>query len=132
LDLTDLDWSPELWITCYDEDEQNARLASRAGKTMGWTSPNSSLILFYISLVSTTVAPIIGAFSQLIVGHDNEYVRSSTASAIAATVEQHQQTIQQTLLTLKDYYREKVGFPVNLRNWKFPNKLLQAKVLAPE
>jgi hypothetical protein len=98
---------------------------------MGWTSPKNSSILFYIFLVSATVVPIIGAFSQPI-GHNNEYVRSSTARAIAATVEQHQQTIQQTLLTLKDYYREKVGFPVNIRNWKLPLNLLQAKVLAPE
>ena len=75
--------------------------------------------------------PIIGAISRLL-GHNNEYVRSSTASAIAATVEQHQQTIQQTLLTLKGYYREKVGFPVNISNWKLPLNLLQAKVLAPE
>jgi hypothetical protein len=98
---------------------------------MGWTFPKTSLIVFYISLVSATVVPIIEAFSQLI-GHENEYVRSSTASAIAATVEQHQQTIQQTLLSLKDYYREKVGFPVTIRNWKLPLNLLQAKVLVPE
>ena len=26
-DITDLDWSPDLWIACHDEDEQNTRLA---------------------------------------------------------------------------------------------------------
>lgn len=26
-DLTDMDWSAELWVACHDDDEQNARLA---------------------------------------------------------------------------------------------------------
>lgn len=26
-DLTDMDWSSELWVACHDDDEQNARLA---------------------------------------------------------------------------------------------------------
>jgi hypothetical protein len=41
-------------------------------------------------------------------GHPNEYVRSSTARAIAGALEQHPQTIVQTLSTLENYYREKV------------------------
>lgn len=41
-------------------------------------------------------------------GHTNEYVRSSTARAIAGALEQHPQTIVSTLSTLEDYYREKV------------------------
>ncbi|KAG1765481.1 hypothetical protein EV702DRAFT_1204576 [Suillus placidus] len=29
-DLTDLDWSPQLWVACHADDEQNARLANHA------------------------------------------------------------------------------------------------------
>ena len=29
LDLTDLDWSPDIWILCHDKDELNARLARK-------------------------------------------------------------------------------------------------------
>lgn len=34
-DLTDYDWSPELWIACHDEDEQNARLANHLWEDNG-------------------------------------------------------------------------------------------------
>jgi len=43
LDLTDLDWSPHLWIACYDEDEQNAWLARRAWEENGLDVPESYL-----------------------------------------------------------------------------------------
>ncbi len=43
LDLTDLDWSPHLWIACYDEDEQNARLARRAWEENGLDVPEAYL-----------------------------------------------------------------------------------------
>lgn len=43
LDLTDLDWSPEIWIACCDEDEQNARLASRAWEDNGLDVPEKFL-----------------------------------------------------------------------------------------
>lgn len=34
-DLTDLDWSPELWIACHDDDEQNVRLAEHLWEDNG-------------------------------------------------------------------------------------------------
>jgi len=34
-DLTDLDWSSELWIACHDDDEQNARLARHIWESNG-------------------------------------------------------------------------------------------------
>ena len=42
-DLTDLDWSPELWIACHDEDEQNARLAQHVWDDNGLDVPESFL-----------------------------------------------------------------------------------------
>ncbi|KAF9479098.1 ARM repeat-containing protein [Pholiota conissans] len=96
-DLTDMDWSPELWIACHDDDEQNARLAIHVWEDNGLDVPETFLrdLLDYL-------------------GHDNAYVRSSTAAAIAEAVEQWPSTIEATLSTLQDYYRDK------------------AKVLAPE
>ena len=41
-------------------------------------------------------------------GHDNTFVRSSAAAAIADAVVQYPRTIERTLSASKDYYREKV------------------------
>ncbi|KAG6915850.1 hypothetical protein DXG01_009609 [Tephrocybe rancida] len=100
-DLTDLDWSPELLIACHDEDEQNARLARHLWEDNGLDVPEQFLdtLLKYL-------------------GHDNAYVRSSTASAIAEGAEYWPQSIQKVVLVLQDFYREK--------------RLLKAKILAPE
>ncbi|KAF9012742.1 armadillo-type protein [Cyathus striatus] len=96
-DLTDLDWSPELWVACHDDDEQNARLARHAWEDNGLDIPESFLdeILPYL-------------------GHDNAYVRSSSASSIAGALDQWPQAIQNVVVHLQDYYRDK------------------AKILAPE
>ena len=42
-DLTDLDWSPELWIACHDDDEQNARLAEHVWEDNGMDVPEAFL-----------------------------------------------------------------------------------------
>lgn len=42
-DLTDMDWSPELWIACHDDDEQNARLARHAWEDNGLDVPEKFL-----------------------------------------------------------------------------------------
>lgn len=39
LDLTDLDWSPELWIASYDNDQQNARIAQHIWEENGLDVP---------------------------------------------------------------------------------------------
>ncbi|CAE6494446.1 unnamed protein product [Rhizoctonia solani] len=39
-DLTELDWSPEIWIACHDEDEQNARLARHLWEDNGLDVPS--------------------------------------------------------------------------------------------
>ncbi|KAI0077211.1 ARM repeat-containing protein [Panus rudis PR-1116 ss-1] len=96
-DLTDLDWSPELWIAYHDEDEQNARLAQHLWEDNGLDVPQSFLqdLLPYLE-------------------HENAYVRSCVASALAAAVEHWPESIGDTLDKLQEHYREK------------------AKVLAPE
>ncbi|KAG6810659.1 hypothetical protein H0H92_010871 [Tricholoma furcatifolium] len=96
-DLTDLDWSPELLIACHDEDEQNARLARHLWDDNGLDVPEQFLdtLLDYL-------------------GHENAYVRSSTASAVGEGAEHWPQSITKVVLVLQDYYREK------------------AKILAPE
>jgi len=38
-DLTDFDWSPQLWIACHDDDEQNARLAHHVWEDNGLDVP---------------------------------------------------------------------------------------------
>jgi hypothetical protein len=38
-----LDWSPELWIACHDDDEQNARLARHAWEDNGLDIPETYL-----------------------------------------------------------------------------------------
>lgn len=42
-DLTDLDWSAELWIACHDNDEQNARLANHIWEDNGLDVPETYL-----------------------------------------------------------------------------------------
>ena len=42
-DLTELDWSPELWIASHDEDEQNTRLADHIWDDNGLDVPENYL-----------------------------------------------------------------------------------------
>lgn len=39
--MTDLDWSPELWLANHDDDEQNVRLASQLWEENGLDVPES-------------------------------------------------------------------------------------------
>ncbi|RDX47550.1 ARM repeat-containing protein [Lentinus brumalis] len=90
-DLTDFDWSPELWIAYHDEDEQNARLATHIWEDNGLDVPETFLqdLLPYLE-------------------HDNACVRSSSASALAdAVIDYWPGSISKVLSTLEDFYREK-------------------------
>ncbi|GJE94641.1 ARM repeat-containing protein [Phanerochaete sordida] len=89
-DLTELDWSPELWIACHDDDEQNVRLAEHLWEDNGLDVPESYL------------QSLIGYLE-----HDNAYVRASTAAAIADAVEHWPQSITSTLSDVQEFYREK-------------------------
>ena len=41
LDITDLDWIPELWIACCDNDQQNGRLARHIWEDNGLDVPEN-------------------------------------------------------------------------------------------
>ncbi|KAG1831619.1 armadillo-type protein [Suillus variegatus] len=89
-DLTDLDWSPQLWIACHDDDEQNARLANHAWEDNGLDVPEDFLdkLMSYLE-------------------HNNAYVRTSTPSAIAEAVIYWPRKSALTIAALEDFYREK-------------------------
>ncbi len=55
-DLTDFDWSPELWIAYHDEDEQNARLATHIWEDNGLDVPETFLqdLLPYLGRSNST------------------------------------------------------------------------------
>ncbi|KAI0688462.1 ARM repeat-containing protein [Cytidiella melzeri] len=89
-DLTELDWTPELWIACHDNDEQNARLATHLWEDNGLDIPETFL---------GDLTPFLE--------HDNAYVRNSTALALSDAVEHWPTTISKTLSVLEELYREK-------------------------
>ncbi|KAJ7043552.1 armadillo-type protein [Mycena alexandri] len=89
-DLTDLDWSPKLWVACHDDDEQNGRLARHVWEDNGLDVPE----LFLEQLL-----PLLG--------HDNAYVRRGAAAAIAGSIEHWPQAVHSTLIALQEYYRDK-------------------------
>ncbi|KAJ7224326.1 armadillo-type protein [Mycena pura] len=89
-DLTDFDWSPELWVACHEEDEQNGRLARHVWDDNGLDVPDTFL---------TQLLPLLG--------HENAYVRRGAAAGIAESVEHWPQTSHATVSALKDYYRDK-------------------------
>ncbi|KIJ11894.1 hypothetical protein PAXINDRAFT_157123 [Paxillus involutus ATCC 200175] len=89
-DLTDFDWSPELWVACHDDDEQNARLANHVWDDNGLDVPEDF------------VDELLG-----FLGHDNAYVRVASAAAIAEAVEHHPQASEKAIVALQALYREK-------------------------
>jgi hypothetical protein len=117
--LTDLDrnWSSELWIAYHDEDDQNVRLAQRLWEDNGLDVPDDFLdvLLPYLGTWFSEYSSISGLdISTQRLEHENAYVRTSTAAAIAEAVEQVPQTAKQAIGNLQAFYREK------------------AKILAPE
>ncbi|KAJ1305968.1 hypothetical protein OPQ81_010683 [Rhizoctonia solani] len=89
-DLTELDWSPEIWIACHDEDEQNARLARHL-----WDDNGLDVSSGYIS----ELLPFLD--------HENKYVRAAVGEAIAESASTLPETLPQLMLTLEEFYREK-------------------------
>ncbi|TCD64479.1 translational activator of GCN4 [Steccherinum ochraceum] len=89
-DLTELDWSAELWIAHHDNDEQNARLAGHLWEDNGLDVPEGFLdvLLPYLE-------------------HENAYVRSSCASSIATALEHWTSQVPSSLSTIEALYREK-------------------------
>ncbi|KAH7091864.1 translational activator GCN1 [Auriculariales sp. MPI-PUGE-AT-0066] len=90
-DLTELDWCKEIWIACQDEDEGVARLAEQLWEDNGLD-------------VSETFAVDLLPLLE----HDNAYVRTATAAAIAKGAQSWPSGVEQLLDALKAFYRDKV------------------------
>ncbi|KDQ20094.1 hypothetical protein BOTBODRAFT_101949 [Botryobasidium botryosum FD-172 SS1] len=89
-DLTDLDWSPELWIASHDSDEQNSRLSQHVWEDNGLDVADS---------FAKDLIPFLD--------HENPYVRSSCASAFGEAAQQHPDLVGSLLIRLKEFYLEK-------------------------
>lgn len=108
-DLTDFDWSPELWIAVHDEDEQNSRLARHVWEDNGLDVPENYIteLLGYLgAYFPILIAPLLVSDVGL-PGHENAYVRTSAAAAIAEAAVQWPQTTEKVVNVLQDYYRDK-------------------------
>lgn len=100
-------WSPELLIASHDDDEQNARLAQHLWEDNGLDIPETFLPELVPFLSAYSNCSVTGRSSQF-PGHENSYVRTSTPRAIAEGVEHWPTSIENVLLSLQEFYREKV------------------------
>ncbi|RUS19023.1 armadillo-type protein [Endogone sp. FLAS-F59071] len=89
LDMTDIDFSPELWIACHDEDEVNVKLA-----TQMWEENGMDVEEIYKD-----------ALLKLVV-HHTASVRVSAGKAIASAVQSYPDTIVDTLESIYITYKE--------------------------
>ncbi|CAG8561777.1 6442_t:CDS:10 [Ambispora gerdemannii] len=90
LDLTDLDFSRELWIACFDEDENNAKFAIALWEDNGMdVEPNYAVELLPLLI------------------HNESFVRVATSKAIGSAVKYFPATISHTLTLIYDLYKEK-------------------------
>ncbi|KAL1923463.1 uncharacterized protein VTP21DRAFT_8443 [Calcarisporiella thermophila] len=90
LDLTDIDFSRELWVSCHDEEEANAKQALRLWEDNGMD-----------------VEPDYAEHLLPLLGHQNEFVRKSAAKAIGSSAEYYPETVAGTLSSLYGIYSEK-------------------------
>ncbi|WRT67086.1 uncharacterized protein IL334_004052 [Kwoniella shivajii] len=90
VDLTELDYSEELWIAIHDDDEQNANLALHIWEDNGHDLPETYLqsLLRYLS-------------------HGSAAVRLGCARAIADGAEQFPSQVEPTIHGLEELYVEK-------------------------
>ncbi|RUS31239.1 hypothetical protein BC938DRAFT_478212 [Jimgerdemannia flammicorona] len=89
LDLTDIDFSRELWIACHDDDEVNAKLANQL-----WRDNGMDVDEFYKD-------PLL----ELVV-HETASVRVSAGKAVASAVQEFPDTIVDTLESIYKIYKE--------------------------
>ncbi|WWD15877.1 hypothetical protein CI109_100301 [Kwoniella shandongensis] len=90
VDLTDLDYSEELWIATHDDDEQNANLALHLWEDNGLDLPETYLqsLLNYLS-------------------HASAAVRLGCAKALADSAETFPSQVEPTITGLQELYVEK-------------------------
>ncbi|MCO5555788.1 hypothetical protein L7F22_009333 [Adiantum nelumboides] len=90
LDLTDFEFCSELWLTCHDEDEENARLANKA-----WEENGLDIPIEYAS----SLLPMLQ--------HSHNFVRSAAARSIATAAQIHTETTSPTTQALMALYEER-------------------------
>ncbi|KZO93854.1 ARM repeat-containing protein [Calocera viscosa TUFC12733] len=91
VDLTELDFSPEIWIACHDDDdEQNVRLALHVWEDNGLDVPED---------FGHQLLPFLE--------HANAYVRTSCASALAEAATSFPDQVPSLLHGLQTRYLEK-------------------------
>lgn len=107
VDLTDFDYSEELWIASHDEDEQNALLASHVWEDNGLDVPESYLtsLLRYLGK-----PPLLVEWTQRLdarADHESAAVRLSCASALFDAAEHFPSQVEPTIKGLQETYAEK-------------------------
>ena len=78
------------------------------GMITGWMCPRRSLGICWPFWVSSRRLRRLFVSLTMWLGHENAYVRTSAAAAIADAVEHHPQTGHGTIDALQALYREKV------------------------
>ncbi|KAI9261620.1 armadillo-type protein [Phascolomyces articulosus] len=90
LDLTDIDYSPELWLASHDANEQNAELADTLWNDYAMDVEENykdQLLEYAIS--------------------ESNYIRTSASKAIADAMEEYPETVIDTLEAVYTLYKEK-------------------------
>jgi hypothetical protein len=90
VDITELDYSEEIWIAVHDADEQNAKLALHLWDDNG------------LDLPETFLGNLLGYLA-----HESAAVRSSTAGALAESVQAYPAQIGPTVTGLQEMFADK-------------------------
>ncbi|KAI8061541.1 armadillo-type protein [Gilbertella persicaria] len=89
LDLTDIDYSPELWVACHDENESNAELAKAQWEDNAMEVDEN----FREQLLTYIVS-------------DSSYVRQAASHALAEAVEEYPESAYDTLQAIYALYKK--------------------------
>ncbi|KAG2190049.1 hypothetical protein INT46_000027 [Mucor plumbeus] len=89
LDLTDIDYSPQLWVACHDENESNAELATQQWEDNAMDVDED----FRDQLLTYTVS-------------DSSYVRQAASKALAEAVEEYPESVYETLRAIYARYKK--------------------------
>ncbi|GAA5801232.1 hypothetical protein HPULCUR_006676 [Helicostylum pulchrum] len=89
LDLTDIDYSPELWVACHDENESNADLAK-----ILWEDNAMDVDEDYRDQLLTYIVS------------DSSYVRQAASKALAEAVQEYPESVYDTLQAIYAMYNK--------------------------
>ncbi|KAI8992465.1 armadillo-type protein [Pilobolus umbonatus] len=89
LDLTDIEYSPEVWVACHDHDESNAELAK-----LLWEENAMDIEESYKDQLLTYIVS------------DNSYLRQTASKALAEAAEDYPETIYDTVQSIYAKYEK--------------------------